>query len=364
MQFKFIFGMGLCVCLLHANADVVIYGQIKGGIGSNHNTDGGSITKIEDYRSKIGFKGQEKLGDTTDVVWQIENAISIAGDSTGKQNRWNSFDTFVGVKNSDWGTVKLGYMADGMLGVPNQKMQVDPWESNTDINDPKGMKIFTRGEKRLTGIRYDMPTVHGVDVNITHQLADSTQTEAFDAETTVNQATVLAASYKHGPWYAKGAAGLYKHQFVEHGDIEDAQLYRVLAGFDDKKSMVGVGFQYMDGFKGLWGRGMATADKPVSPASTTREAIVTASHKMGRLTPRVAYAHGWDEKQAGKVQIDNTSYDQVIMGADYAFSKTTTGLLTAGWIRKPMAYTTLADGQLGGDKQSIYGFGLGLKTVF
>ncbi|UOO88207.1 porin [Vitreoscilla massiliensis] len=364
MQFKYILGMGLCACLASAHADVVIYGQIKGGIGSNHNSDGGSLTKIEDYRSKLGFKGSEKLGDNAEVVWQVENAISIAGDSSGGQNRWNSFDTFVGVKNPEWGTLKLGYVADGMLGVPNQKMQVDPWESNTDLNDPKGMKIFTRAEKRLSGVRYDAPRIHGVDFNITHQLADSSQTEVFDAETTLNQATVLALAYQQGPWYAKGAAGVYKHQFVEQGDIEDAHLYRVLAGFDNKKTMLGVGFQYMDGFKGLWGRGMASTGKPVSPASTTREAIVTASHQWGRVTPRVAYAHGWDEQREDVGKVDNTSYDQVIVGADYAFSKTTTGLMTAGWIRKPMAYTVADNGDWGAEKQSIYGVGVGLKTVF
>lgn len=360
---KLWYGLGASLLALSAysQADVIVQGHIKGGIATHKEEGTGTITRVEDYRSKITFKGNEQLDAGNELFWQVESALSIAGAQ--QSGGWNSYDTFIGVKNADWGSVRLGYTPDGMLGGGNQKPFVDPWESNLDMNDPKGLKIFSRAEKRLQGVRYDMPHTAGFDLNITHQLADGANTSDTDARTVVNQATVLAAGYKTGPWYAKTALGQYKHQFVANGNVEDANLVRVLAGYDDKTTLVGLGFQYMDGFQGLWSRKAATADVRLTPAVETKEALINVSHKIGRFTPRATYVHGWDEKHAaGKV--GNTSYDQVIIGGDYALSKQTTVLLSAGWKESPYAYKVAANGKVSGEKDTVYSVGLGLRHWF
>ena len=128
---------------------------------------------------------------------------------------------------------------------------------------------------------------------------------------------------------------------------------------------MGVSYQYTDGFQGLWEKRFASVNKPLSPTVKTHEAVISASHKIGRFTPRASYAHGWDETLAGNDRkVSNTSYDQIVIGSDYAFSKSTIAMTSLGWIRKPEDYDNNAFGDKLGIKHSTYSLGLGLRKTF
>ena len=359
-------GMGVFWFSLPAWAEVTLYGQLKGGVAytKQHNQEG-SVVQMEDYLSKFGLKSTEPLGDGTDVIWQVETGISLNGNREGSMKGWNSYDSFIGIQDEDLGTVRVGYLSDGMFGVQNQKLFIGRGESKGDAADPKGLKIFMRADKRWQGVRYDIPHLQGFDFNITHQLADSATTKEANAATVVNQATIVAGAYQQQAWYVRGAVGLYKHQSVDTGDVRDAKLYRILAGYDDKKTYVGVSYQYTDGFQGLWEKRFASVNKPLSPTVKTHEAVISASHKIGRFTLRASYAHGWDETLAGSGHtVSNTSYDQIIIGSDYAFSKSTIAMTSLGWIRKPEDYGNNAFGDKVGIKDSTFSLGLGLRKTF
>ena len=361
-------GCGASVLLLSLPvlAEVTLYGQLKGGVAYSKQPDKeGSIVQMEDYLSKLGLKYTEPIADGTDLIWQVETAISLNGSRDGDMKGWNSYDTFIGIQNDTMGTLRVGYLSDGMFGVQNQKLFVGRGESKGDAADPKGLKIFMRADKRWQGVRYDMPHLNGFDFNITHQLADSATTEEANAATVVNQATIVAGGYQQQAWYVKGAAGLYKHQSVDTGEVRDAKLYRVLAGYDDKKTYVGLSYQYTDGFQGLWEKRFASVNKPLRPTVKTHEAVISASHKIGRFTPRASYAHGWDETLVGSGRkVGNTSYDQIIIGSDYAFNKSTIAMTSLGWIRKPEDYGHSINGDNVGIKYSSVSLGLGLRKTF
>ena len=74
---------------------------------------------------------------------------------------------------------------------------------------------------------------------------------------------------------------------------------------------------------------------------------------MGNVMPRLSYAHGFKAKENG-VKQGNSQYNQVIVGADYDFSKRTSALVSAGWLKEGK----------GGDKtQSTAGL-VGLRHKF
>ena len=64
---KTLIALALTALPVAAMADVVLYGQIKGGLGVTfqdgnnsqygYNSQDGTITQMEDYGSRIGFKG-------------------------------------------------------------------------------------------------------------------------------------------------------------------------------------------------------------------------------------------------------------------------------------------------------------------
>ena len=62
---------------------------------------------------------------------------------------------------------------------------------------------------------------------------------------------------------------------------------------------------------------------------------VTGAYRFGNVTPRVSYAHGFKAKGKGLSSQDKTSteYNQVVLGADYDFSKRTTAMVSAGWLK-------------------------------
>jgi major outer membrane protein P.IB len=68
-------GMVLMGFGMPAWAEVVLYGQLKGGVAytKQHNQEG-SMVQMEDYLSKLGLKHTEPIADGTDLIWQVETA--------------------------------------------------------------------------------------------------------------------------------------------------------------------------------------------------------------------------------------------------------------------------------------------------
>lgn len=364
---KKLLAASIAIITLPAMADVVLYGQIKGGIHTMKGEDTGSITQMEDYKSRIGFKGSEDLGNGTEAIWQVEQFTSIAG--AGQSNGWNNRDTFIGLKDDDWGTIRVGYISDVMNDVTEQKLVVDPWEYGFNGNTPRGNTAFARIDKRLQGVRYDSPRIGGFKFNFHHQLADSASETQYETGSTVTQASIVSASYMNSGFELHGAYGQYKQQNIDgNGDLDDGQLARVIGAYRANGIVASLAYQYTDGFRGLWSNPLNTtaqqADKRITNAVKTHEVLGLFSYKMGNFTPRITYSHGFDEKRIGYGKIDNTSYDQVIVGTDYALSKRTTVLASAGWKNAPVAYEVNEQGKVKGVDKNVYGLGLGLRHVF
>ncbi|MUG32204.1 porin [Psychrobacter sanguinis] len=60
--------------------------------------------EINSVGSKIGLKGSEPLSANTDVIYQLEYGIGVDGE----QNTFKSRDTYLGLKNKDFGEFRVG----------------------------------------------------------------------------------------------------------------------------------------------------------------------------------------------------------------------------------------------------------------
>ena len=70
------------------------------------NEDSDSV-QINSNVSRLGFKGSEAITANTDVIYQLEYGISI--DDTGEDNiAFKSRDTYLGLKNKDYGEFRFG----------------------------------------------------------------------------------------------------------------------------------------------------------------------------------------------------------------------------------------------------------------
>ncbi len=85
-------------------AELTLYGRLNVAAESVSGGGHGRQSRLSNYRSVLGFKGQESLGDDLRVVWQIEGSVLVdSGGGTSLANR----DTRLGLTGS-WGTAFAG----------------------------------------------------------------------------------------------------------------------------------------------------------------------------------------------------------------------------------------------------------------
>lgn len=85
-----------------------LYGEIDASIDylpeKNATKGNKDVVEITSNNSLIGVKGDEKLTDRLSAVYGIEWGLSADGDSTD----WSQRNRFVGLKDAQLGTVKIG----------------------------------------------------------------------------------------------------------------------------------------------------------------------------------------------------------------------------------------------------------------
>lgn len=103
------------VAAMADTGNVTVYGVVHASVDRTDNgdvggTDGISTTKVSSNQSRIGFKGNEDLGNGLSAVWQIEQGVNIDGHATSATtgDTMVSRNTFVGLSGKSWGTALLG----------------------------------------------------------------------------------------------------------------------------------------------------------------------------------------------------------------------------------------------------------------
>ncbi|HEZ7375044.1 TPA: porin [Neisseria meningitidis] len=357
---------------LAAVADVSLYGEIKAGVeGRNYQlqlteqpsrTQGQTSnqvkvtkaksrirTKISDFGSFIGFKGSEDLGEGLKAVWQLEQDVSVAG---GGATQWGNRESFIGLAG-EFGTLRAGRVANQF---DDASQAIDPWDSNNDVASQLG--IFKRHDDMPVSVRYDSPDFSGFSGSVQFVPIQNSKSAYTPAHVVVNNkvATHVPAvvgkpgsdvyyaglNYKNG-----GFAGNYAFKYARHANVgrnafelfligsatsdeakgtdplKNHQVHRLTGGYEEGGLNLALAAQLDLSENG---------DKAKTKNSTT-EIAATASYRFGNAVPRISYAHGFDLIERGK-KGENTSYDQIIAGVDYDFSKRTSAIVSGAWLKR------------------------------
>ena len=340
---KTLIALSLAALSTAAVADVTLYGQIKAGVevtktkvknGPGNTTKSHTKTQIADFGSRIGFKGHEAIGNNLNAIWQVESETSVAGTDSGWANR----ESFIGLEGN------FGKFRAGNLNTQLDNMgQVDPWEYN---NQALGLKTFTRTAERVVSVRYDTPVFAGFSANVQFTPRDNQEetgrttplgdTSAYYAGLNYENAGFFAQyglAYKKAAFYTTNAAGV--------SSSKSAQAHRIEAGYDANNLFVAGGYQYTNGWDTLGSYQAALAgDSSYTSSDTenrikTHELALTGAYRFGNVTPRLSYAHGFKAKgkHLSEAERKSVKYHQVVLGADYDFSKRTTAFAQAGWLK-------------------------------
>ena len=329
---KTLIALTLAALPVASMADVILYGQIKAGVevAQTKVTVGGKTTKdhatteIADFGSRIGFKGSESLGSGLNAIWQVENDISVAGGGN-----WAGRDSFIGL-DGNFGKVRAGRLSTQL----NDMDTLDPWEYS---NDALGLGVYTRTGERVVSVRYDTPNFAGFSANVQFTPRDNQNNTGRDDNGRSDTSAYYAGlNYENSGFFAQYGAGYSPSSYTAlSGQSKSGQVHRLEGGYDANNLFVGVGVQYGKGWETSNDYMAALGYDAGVGADTgveTTEAAVTAAYRFGNVTPRVSYAHGWESKIAGD-KVAGSKYDQVVLGADYDFTKRTTAMVSAGWLR-------------------------------
>lgn len=327
---KSLIALTLAALPVAAMADVTLYGTVKAGVEVSR-VKTKTATQIADFGSKIGFKGQEDLGNGMKAIWQLEQKASIAGTNSG----WGNRQSFIGLKGG-FGTVRAGNLNTVLKDSGDN---VNAWESGSNTEDVLGLGTIGRVESREISVRYDSPVFAGFSGSVQYVPRDN----ANDVDK-YKHTKSSRESYHAGLKYENaGFFGQYAGSFAKYADlntdaervavntanahpVKDYQVHRVVAGYDANDLYVSVAGQYEAAKNNEVGSTKGKKHEQTQVAAT-------AAYRFGNVTPRVSYAHGFKAKVNG-VKDANYQYDQVIVGADYDFSKRTSALVSAGWLKQ------------------------------
>lgn len=319
-----------------AQADVTLYGQIRGGLEVNkvkYQGSKGTTTNVRDYTSRLGFKGTEDLGDGLKAIWQVEQSVSLQGDT---QKGWSNRTTFVGLEG-DWGKVRIGNLDN----YTNSDLDiVDGWTNNTPA---LSMDIFTRYSGRVApSIRYDTNVINGWQGSLHYATSDDRNRPAENSGMNVpkNRDAALyglGMMYETGPYFAGYAYTLDKNGYhLASGKEKDVQRHRLELGYKQDNKLLAVGYEhgrgvdhYLYSLVGDEAHRKSRADAKVN----SNQVVVTAEYGIGAWVPRVSYAHGFTQKTVDGLKLGNSYYNQGVVGADYYLSKRTRVLMAAGMLQ-------------------------------
>ena len=271
-----------------------------------------STTKLVSNYSRIGFKGEDDLTDTTKLVYQLEYGIDVDADTNGK-NQFYSRNTFIGLAHNTMGTLLAGRhdtpfkLAKGGVDVFNDY-------------DNVGLGKLMVGETRANNvIAYKSPTLVGVPVTFMAAAVLSEEDKDADvANTDIDEgANGYSASLAYDQNGVYLAAGYDNNIQISKTD----SAWRLAGSVDmGKMNMVpgltlGALYQETD-----------VADK----SDDEKSWLVSGKYKIGATPWAVKAQYINTSNFKGDVDVDAK---EIALGAEYAFNKATKGHMYAAQIK-------------------------------
>ena len=294
--------------------------------------------KLNSNASRIGFKGDDDLTDTTKLIYQLEYQINPDDDS----QQFKSRNTYVGLAHNTLGTVLAG-RHDTPLKLAQNKVDV----FNDTLFDITNAGVS--GENRANNtLAYQSPVIVGMPVSfmaatalsetdadgdILVSAASGTKPAVYrDRKVKDNGYSALLAYDKNGVYLA----GAYDKDMgannVNTGVIDNT--WRLVAGLDMGKMNMVSGLtlgalyqqsQYYDNYS-------IVNNNRVNKASEDEKSwLISGKYKVG-ATPwavKAQYVNTTDEKG-----VKDADVNEIAVGGEYAFNKATTGHIYAGQISR------------------------------
>ena len=302
-----------------------------------------STTKLVSNYSRIGFKGEDDLTDTTKLVYQLEYGIDVDAD---KGRNFRSRDTYIGLSNKQYGTLVAGRLSaiDDNINYAGQTVSlydtystgfsVEAADKETadilGVDEGETVKFlaFWDGNRANNALAYFSPSYNGLQFMGMYVMEEKNSTDLW------TKSEAFGAGLKYEPTNQPFRAGA---TYIKSSDFSTA---RVSGAFDvNAATTLGALYQVTD------------LDKDKN------ENLFTLSGSYAiPATKWKAYAQGDMVKNMSG--LDGLDGSRFVVGGKYGFNAATTGHLYTG-------YSKIEFSEDGSDLDaSGFGLGAGLEYKF
>lgn len=318
-----------------AQADVTIYGSLRVGVDSLKSSDTNfkNVTGVDDFGSRMGFKGSEDLGNGLKAIWQVESGLTMDGVSgTGTASgTLGTRMSFVGLEGS-YGKIRLGYIDDVLSETEASDNLYGPRRDSMGIAFPlyEGSDLFgAYGDGRVkNSIRYDSPNWNG--------LSGILQYGAGEAQTNGR-----ATGNTFGARLAYSNAGFFSNYAYmakyNTADSNNSSTNRLEFGYDANNLYVAATYQFVslygDAYTSLSSVTSVLAAQGISDTGHNKLEnhtwALNVGYTFGNFKPYIVYS------KRGNAKVDGQTKDwgatQWAGAVDYTVTKRT--MLEAGYGR-------------------------------
>ncbi|BBF84731.1 probable porin protein [Aquitalea magnusonii] len=364
-----------------AHADVTIYGFLSSSIestkatGASANTAGDykSRTRVVDDNSRIGFKGNEDLGNGTKAIWQVESSLKYfeqgGTNDKGETATFATRNSFVGLDNGTFGKVLLGQNDTAYKTLTNIGLNLF---GDTTAENNGSSQVYSRAETRLkNSIHYFSPNWSGFQFGLSYGVDETRALDVNSAQTNASRIS-LAANYTNGGlqvaagWDRQNDKALSSANSSSNVSGKNTTFYKLATSYKFATgTFVGAGYEFGRFDSNNSGNTLKQDDWTLSVGQDIGAATLKLEYSsLGRLKGAAAGTEG-DYKA-----------HQWALGADYNLSKTTkvfsyyTKITNKASQNANFANTPIYTSNVGNSGASLskgvdpQAFGVGLKVAF
>jgi predicted porin len=268
--------------------------------------------RVSSNSSRLGFKGNEDLGNGLSAIWQMETGVNLdAGTtSTGFMQR----NSFLGLSSKTAGTVLFGkHDTPYKLGTGNLDVFADTMgDYNAIVGNVAGTVAF---DSRLGNVAaYISPTFGGFHFAGAAVAANETNNTANPN----GRAYSLTGVYDNGPMFGSLSYEQAKDISASSTEVAPAALGTVLASLQKANATkLGLGYKFGGATVGFIAERIKLS--PLVGSEATRNALyLNGSYTMGSNVLKAAFGKANDISGTS-----DTGAKQYVVGVDHNLSKRT-----------------------------------------
>ncbi|OWY38664.1 hypothetical protein CEK28_11235 [Xenophilus sp. AP218F] len=325
---------------LIAQADVTLYGSVRAGVSITKNTDTSfnSVFGVDDFGSRIGFKGSENLGNGLKTIWQVETGFAVdgtTGNSSTDSGTFANRESYVGLQG-EFGKLRIGYLGDILGDTEATDNLYGPRRDAAGAGFPlyEATDLFGAdyGDSRFkNSIRYDSPNVGGFTASLQYGAGEKQDAGGMKKGNHVGTRLAYQNSGFFGAW-------AFATKLNTTGD-NNSLINRLEAGYDANNLYIAATYNWVNLRANAYQKDsngklkipnislLPGVDDTGSHNLKNTSWAINIAYAFGNFKPSIVYSKRDNAKINGvRYQLGATQYAAAV---DYTVSKRT--MLQAGY---------------------------------